>query len=179
MSRRKILTTVNRYRYTSPLGEIIISGGIEKLHTLRFANPIDDLSLYTELRSNTDNEWSEKTLHWLDSYFGGNIPQEIPELELNLTLFRKQILALTQDIPYGETRTYGDLGRMQSAYTNHRYVSPRAVGAALGANPIWLIIPCHRVIGAKGKLTGYAGGLELKEKLLMLEQDVMSRHNKH
>ena len=98
---------------------------------------------------------------WLIRYFAGeNPPVDLP-LEPPGTAFQKAVWALLTEIPYGKTVTYGDLARRLSS-------SPRAVGGAVGRNPISILIPCHRVVGAGGSLTGYAGGLAAKKFLLAL-----------
>ena len=106
---------------------------------------------------------------WLDGYFSGN-PAEISfPLNPHGTSFQKQVWALLLTIPYGETTTYGCLAREMAQRTGKEKMSAQAVGQAVGANPISILIPCHRVVGAKGKLTGYAGGLDKKEWLLRHE----------
>lgn len=112
----------------------------------------------------------EQAALWLDRYFGGAQP-EISELPLapEGTSFRQQIWTLLCQIPYGQTVTYGALARKAAAIQNRKSMSAQAVGSAVGHNPISIIIPCHRVIGADGSLTGYAGGLERKRWLLELE----------
>lgn len=104
---------------------------------------------------------------WLLRYFSGeNPPVDLP-LEPPGTAFQKAVWALLTKIPYGKTVTYGDLARRLSS-------SPRAVGGAVGRNPISILIPCHRVVGAGGSLTGYAGGLAAKKFLLALEEEHVS-----
>lgn len=104
---------------------------------------------------------------WLLRYFAGeNPPVDLP-LEPPGTAFQKAVWALLTKIPYGKTVTYGDLARRLSS-------SPRAVGGAVGRNPISILIPCHRVVGAGGSLTGYAGGLAAKKFLLALEEEQAS-----
>lgn len=106
---------------------------------------------------------------WLDSYFAGN-PAEISfPLNPQGTAFQQQVWDILLTIPYGQTRTYGDIAREIAARTGKKEMSAQAVGQAVGANPIAIAIPCHRVVGARGKLTGYAGGLEKKEWLLRHE----------
>lgn len=101
---------------------------------------------------------------WLSRYFAGeNPPVEFPLLPRG-SAFQKAVWAMLQKIPYGKTVTYGDLARQL-------FSSPRAVGGAVGRNPISILIPCHRVVGADGSLTGYAGGLEIKKFLLALEEE--------
>lgn len=106
---------------------------------------------------------------WLDTYFSGRIPNFTPELHLIGTPFRLSVWRLLSDIPYGEVVTYKDIAARLGRQTG-KAASPRAVGGAIGHNPISIIVPCHRVIGSDGSLTGYAGGLIIKEKLLKHEQ---------
>ena len=110
----------------------------------------------------------EQTKKWLDIYFSGNEPDFTPKLSLNGSEFRKAVWDILLTIPYGQTLTYGDIARQLVAQQGGR-VSAQAVGGAVGHNPISLIIPCHRVVGTNGSLTGYAGGLEKKVQLLELE----------
>ena len=104
---------------------------------------------------------------WLDLYFSGRVPDFTPPLRPRGTAFRRAVWALLLTVPYGATVSYGGLAG-QLACGRSR-MSAQAVGGAVGHNPIALIIPCHRVIGADGRLTGYAGGLERKQALLRLE----------
>ena len=108
--------------------------------------------------------------HWLDDYFAGKRPdiQCLPLLA-DGTSFRKKVWDMLKRIPYGETTTYGELARKLNE-TEGMQTCARAVGNAVGHNPISIIIPCHRVVGTDGSLTGYAGGLEVKRKLLVFEQ---------
>ena len=107
---------------------------------------------------------------WLERYFSGEKPQpsELPLRPMG-SPFRQQVWKLLQEIPYGQVTTYGALARELDE------ASPRAVGSAVGRNPISIIIPCHRVVGADGSLTGYAGGIAAKAKLLELEGVDLSR----
>ncbi|MGF6375481.1 methylated-DNA-[protein]-cysteine S-methyltransferase [Clostridiales Family XIII bacterium PM5-7] len=107
---------------------------------------------------------------WLERYFDGVCP-EISELPLapKGSSFRQEVWKILMSIPYGETITYGDIAQMLAKKRGIQRMSSQAVGGAVGHNPISIIIPCHRVIGANGNLTGYAGGCELKIKLLELE----------
>lgn len=116
----------------------------------------------------------DETVRWLDRYFAGQIPDFMPPLRPAGTPFQRAVWAALREIPYGETVTYGDLARTLASRTG-RAVSARAVGGAVGRNPISLLIPCHRVLGAGGALTGYAGGLERKQWLLDLERNSISR----
>ncbi|URZ87397.1 methylated-DNA--[protein]-cysteine S-methyltransferase [Floricoccus penangensis] len=108
-----------------------------------------------------------ETKRWLDLYFSGVNPNFYPPLNPKGTEFRQEIWKLLTQIPYGQTVTYGQLSQMMK--DNGLKSSPQAVGGAAGHNPISIIIPCHRVLGSDGTLTGYAGGLENKMKFLDLE----------
>ena len=111
-----------------------------------------------------------KTKAWLDRYFGGKKPNitDIPLAPQGST-FRQAVWQILCDIPYGECITYGDIAKMIAAKMGKPKMSGQAVGGAVGHNPISLIIPCHRVIGVNGSLTGYAGGLDKKRELLKNE----------
>lgn len=107
---------------------------------------------------------------WLDLYFAGKEPKTSPPLHLIGTPFRLSVWKILSEIPYGKTMTYGDIAQRLAQERGLPRLSARAVGSAVGRNPISLIIPCHRVIGKNGRLTGYAGGLHRKAYLLSLEQ---------
>ena len=104
--------------------------------------------------------------HWLDGYFAGNPTTTDFPLNPHGTAFQRQVWEILLTIPCGKTITYGDIARAMAARTGRQKMSAQAVGQAVGANPISILIPCHRVVGANGKLTGYAGGLDKKEWLL-------------
>lgn len=107
---------------------------------------------------------------WLDGYFNREKPpiHELP-MEFIGSDFRKQIWKMLAEIPYGEVVTYGDIAKQIAAQRSLTTMSAQAVGGAVGHNPISIIIPCHRVVGADGSLTGYSGGIGIKTKLLALE----------
>lgn len=112
----------------------------------------------------------EDTIRWLDAYFSGKDPGFTPALRiLNATSFRTEVLDHLLEIPYGQTVSYGDIAKKLAASRGIPRMSAQAVGGAVGWNPIGIIIPCHRVIGADGSMTGYGGGLPNKIKLLQLE----------
>lgn len=106
---------------------------------------------------------------WLDIYFSGQEPGFMPPIHLIGTPFQCAVWKILRDIPYGQTRTYGEIAGHIAAAKGTFSMSAQAVGGAVGHNPISIIIPCHRVVGANGSLTGYAGGLEKKRRLLSLE----------
>ena len=105
----------------------------------------------------------EQTKLWLSQYFSGSIPDFLPPIVLKGSEFQKRVWTLLLEIPYGKTVTYGELAKKLGCK------SAQAIGGAVGRNPISILIPCHRVVGADGSLTGYAGGVEKKEFLLDLE----------
>ena len=107
-----------------------------------------------------------KAKAWLDGYFSGNPSKVTFPLNPHGTPFQKQVWELLLTIPYGKTTTYGAIAREIALRTGKEKMSAQAVGQAVGANPISILIPCHRVVGTNGKLTGYAGGLDKKEWLL-------------
>lgn len=109
------------------------------------------------------------TCRWLDTYFSGKDPGFTPPLAMRTTPFRKQVWEIMLQIPYGCTLTYGEIADKIAKKRGIKKMSAQAVGGAVGHNSISLIIPCHRVIGSDGNLTGYAGGIKTKIKLLNLE----------
>lgn len=106
---------------------------------------------------------------WLDIYFSGKAPGFLPRLHLCGTVFRRTVWHMLQGIPYGTTVTYGELAEKLARLRGQQRMSAQAVGNAVGHNPCSILIPCHRVVGMHGKLTGYAGGLEKKRQLLLWE----------
>lgn len=147
--------------YQSPLGEIALTANDEGLSALAFQTGKSPITL-AGLSQNTE-KFSE-VITQLNEYFSGERKSFNLPLVPKGTNFQKQVWQALTDIPCGETKSYGWIAK---SINNEKAV--RAVGTANGANPIALIVPCHRVIGSNGKLTGYAGGLALKAKLLMHE----------
>lgn len=156
--------------YHSPLGCLLLACDGGKLTGLWLAKQKYYAAGLPETAQHDDSlPIFKQTKNWLDRYFQKQNPQ-IAELPLTLsgTPFRRQVWQLLCQIPYGEVTTYGSLAEKMSFQTGKK-VSARAVGCAIGHNPMSIIIPCHRVVGANGSLTGYAGGLSAKIKLLTLE----------
>ena len=152
--------------YSSPIGEMLIASDGEAIMGVwfcaqkHFKSTIDDvivenddLSIFTDVRQ------------WLDDYFRGLNPKINFKIKPSGSDFRLKVWKILKEIPYGETMTYGEIASRISPT-----MSAQAVGGAVGHNPIAIIIPCHRVMGANGKLTGYAGGLDKKIELLKLER---------
>ncbi len=157
-------------RYTSPLGEMILASDGEALTGLWFEGRKPPLDLSQAREAKEALPVFARTVRWLDCYFSGSAPDFTPPLRPEGTAFRKAVWALLLEIPYGQTVSYGVLAQRLAEQRGVSRISARAVGGAVGRNPIWLIVPCHRVVGADGGLTGYAGGLERKRRLLALER---------
>ncbi len=118
----------------------------------------------------------KETSKWLDIYFSGKNPSFIPKYKIkNLTLFRKEVSDIMNSIPFGSTITYNDISKIIAKRRKIKKMSSQAVGGAVGWNPICVIIPCHRVVGSNGSLTGYGGGLKNKIALLKHEKNDMSK----
>ena len=158
-------------KYSSPIGEITMSSDGEGLTGLWF-----DGQKYFGNNSDIDNSAEkelsvfEATKKWLDIYFSGNVPDFTPKLKLNGTDFQFEVWNILLKIPYGKMITYKDIAEILAQQKEIGRMSAQAVGGAVGHNPIGIIVPCHRVIGSNGSLTGYAGGLDKKEYLLKLEK---------
>ena len=159
------------YRYPSPIGSITISSNGTALTGLWF----DGQKYFAQTLSEPYEEKLlpvfEDTIKWLDIYFGGAVPDFTPELSVQSTPFRKAVYDILLTIPYGQTITYGEIAANLGHQMGKKKMSAQAVGGAVGHNPISIIIPCHRVVGADGKLTGYAGGLKRKQFLLDIERN--------
>lgn len=112
----------------------------------------------------------QRTKKWLDIYFSGKEPNINLDIKLEGTDFQKEVWEYLRMIPYGKTITYGEIANLFAKKKNIKKMSSRAVGFAVSKNPISIIIPCHRVIGKNGVLTGYNGGIDLKKNLLELEK---------
>ena len=151
--------------YFSPLGKIILVSDGAALTELDFAEGVPAASA---VRTQKDLPVFEEVSRWLDLYFSGRDPDALPPLAPHGTAFQQAVWNILRGIPYGTTMTYGRIAAHIAAARGGR-MSAQAVGGAVGRNPISILIPCHRVIGTDGSLTGYAGGLDKKEALLRLE----------
>lgn len=155
----------------SPLGKITLASDGENLIGLWIEGQKYYFSnLKQEIIKKDDLEIFDKTKKWLDRYFNKEKPQ-ISELKLAPigNEFRQNVWKILKEIPYGETTTYGEISKQLAKNMKKEKMSAQAVGGAVGHNPISIIIPCHRVIGKSGSLTGYAGGIDKKVKLLEIE----------
>ncbi len=153
--------------YSSPLGIIVLESDGEMLTGLRFVETSETLRQASETIQEDVSDILPifaETRQWLDDYFAGKRACNVPRLNPQGTDFQRRVWQSLFTIFYGQTKTYGEIARMVDCK------SARAVGQAIGHNPIALIIPCHRVIGSNGTLGGYAYGLNRKKQLLQLEQ---------
>lgn len=161
--------------YDSPLGGILLAADDVGLTGLWF----DGQKYFARGLSNERIEQETSVLaeakRWLDIYFTGKKPDFTPPLHPIGSAFRRSVWKILLQIPYGQTTTYGEIARQLSKKQGLERMSAQAVGGAVGHNEISIIIPCHRVVGADGSLTGYAGGIGKKEKLLELERADMRR----
>ncbi len=156
--------------YMAPVGEILMASNGSHLTGLwlkgqkYYALGLEQSAIKKELLIFT------QTKQWLDTYFEGKMPVFTPPLLIEkATPFQKRVYDVLLGIPFGQTMTYGEIAEIIQTETTHK-VSARAVGGAVSRNPISIIIPCHRVVGSNGSLTGYAGGLQAKKSLLTLEK---------
>ena len=154
-------------KYESPIGKIILVSDGENLTGLWFEGQKYFLNLITEQKC--DLEIFKKTKKWLDIYFSGKNPEEEIPINLYGTDFRVKVWNILKEIPYGNVITYGEIAKRLASEKGMKKMSAQAVGAAVSHNPISIIIPCHRVIGNNKNLTGYAGGIDKKVKLLEIE----------
>ena len=156
--------------YASPLGIITMGSNGKQLTGLWFEGQKHFGDTLCDQPSHHALPIFDEARTWLDVYFQGKRPTFTPPILLNDTPFRRSVWQLLLTIPYGETTTYKDIARQWARQHGVKSMSNQAVGGAVGRNPISIIIPCHRVIGANGSLTGYAGGLDRKRWLLQWEQ---------
>lgn len=155
--------------YDSPVGDILLAGDSQGLLGLwlegqkYFANCFGIKHMEGEFPA------YPRVKEWLDIYFSGNEPSFFPMIHMIGSDFQKSVWKILMSIPYGQTVTYGEIARRLATLRGLSRMSAQAVGGAVGHNEISIIIPCHRVVGAKGNLTGYAGGIDKKLQLLALE----------
>lgn len=157
-------------KYGSPLGMITLGSDGESLIGLWFDGQKYDRASFNGQSAVEGNlPVFEETKNWLDVYFSGESPGFTPPIKVAGSDFRKAVSDIIRSIPFGETITYGEIAEEVARRTGNDRVSAQAVGGAVGRNPVSIIIPCHRVVGANGSLTGYAGGIDKKVRLLELE----------
>lgn len=163
------VTSIYTHYYQSPLDKIVIASdgtaitGLWLVGQRHFDIEVEgcitdkDLPIFDEVS------------RWLDIYFTGNNPGEIPAVRMNGTPFQLEVWQILQAVPYGKLITYREIAELIAKKRGITKMSARAVGNAVGRNPVSILVPCHRVVGSSGKMTGYAGGIERKVKLLKLE----------
>ena len=156
--------------YSSPIGEILLAADDIGLTGLWFGGQKYFALSLDEEHEEREIPLFEKVKHWLDVYFSGKEPDFSIPLHAAGTAFQKEVWEILCSIPYGQTMTYGQIANQLAAKKGLPHMSAQAVGGAVGRNRISIIVPCHRVVGADGSLTGYAGGIDKKEKLLALER---------
>ncbi len=161
--------------YESPLGGILLAADEKGLTGLWF----DRQKYYAKNLTSDHKEGSlpvlDEATRWLDIYFAGREPDFLPPLHMIGTDFQISVWKILSQIPYGKTTTYGAIAREIASQRGLQRMSAQAVGGAVGHNDISILIPCHRVVGANGSLTGYGGGIDKKIALLRLEQTDMTK----
>lgn len=162
------------YYYDSPLGGITVSSNGSEITGLWFDGQKYFGDTLPKDYEEKDLPIFEEAKRWLDIYFSGEAPDFTPPLKMDTTPFRKAIWEIMLTIPFGQTMTYGGIADRIAKQKGIVKMSAQAVGGAVGHNAISLIIPCHRVVGSNGSLTGYAGGIEKKVQLLTMEKIDMS-----
>mgnify|MGYP001228289340 CR=1 FL=1 len=155
--------------YTSPLGDMTMASDGEALCGLWFDGGRYFGDVIVPPYEEKELSIFDETKHWLDVYFGGSCPDFTPQLAMRNSDFGQAVCSIMLAIPYGETMTYGQIAEMIAEQRGLKRMSAQAIGGAVGRNPVSIIIPCHRVVGTSGSLTGYGGGLDRKVKLLELE----------
>ncbi|MGN0774598.1 MAG: methylated-DNA--[protein]-cysteine S-methyltransferase [Candidatus Ventricola sp.] len=156
-------------RYASPLGGMLLAADDAGLTGLWFEGQKHFARSLGGAHEEREIPLFDDVKRWLDQYFSGREPDFMPPLHPAGTVFQREVWAILCAIPYGETTTYGAIAAQLARQRGLAHMSAQAVGGAVGRNPISVIVPCHRVLGADGSLTGYAGGIERKRRLLALE----------
>lgn len=165
--------TLYQYSYISPIGKLLLISDGKSLTNLYIEGQKVFLSTNNTYIEKPDLEVFLISKKWLDMYFSGQVPNIKINLQLKGSEFQKRVWNILLEIPYGKVITYKDIAQIIEKERGIKRMSAQAVGSAVGRNPISIIIPCHRVIGSNGKLSGYNGGIELKRKLLTIEQIFM------
>lgn len=161
-------------RYVSPLGDILLAADETGLTGLWFQGQKYFARNLAARRREQETPALEEARRWLDIYFTGRAPGFTPPLHPVGSMFQQLVWEMLLQIPYGQTTTYGQLARQLAHKRGLSQMSAQAVGGAVGHNGISIIIPCHRVVGTNGSLTGYAGGIDRKVKLLEWEHADMT-----
>lgn len=161
--------------YASPLGGILLAADEIGMRGLWFDGQKYFARDLPAERIEQNTPVLMEAERWLDVYFAGKDPDFVPPLHPVGSPFQQAVWEILLQIPYGKTVTYGDISKQLAEKTGLERMAAQAVGGAVGHNEISIIIPCHRVVGTNGSLTGYAGGIDKKIRLLELEKADMSR----
>lgn len=161
-------------RYDSPLGGILLAADETGLTGLWFDGQKFFARDLPAERVEQNTPTLSEVKRWLDIYFTGKEPDFMPPLHPIGSAFRRSVWDILLRIPYGQTSTYGEIARQLAEKQGRPRIAAQAVGGAVGHNKISIIIPCHRVVGTNGSLTGYAGGIDKKVKLLEWEHTDMT-----
>ena len=161
-------------KYNSPLGIITLACDDEAITGLWFEDSRHFGNTLPDETEAKQHPLLDEAGRWLDIYFSGQEPDFLPPLRYGSTKFRKTVDDIMLTIPYGKTMTYGEIAARVARDWGLEKMSAQAVGGAVGSNPISIMIPCHRVVGTNGSLTGYGGRMWRKVKLLELEKVDMS-----
>ena len=168
---------IYKYTYKTPkqFSNMIMNSDGEFLTGLWFEDS-RDTSKHELNREEKELPIFKEVSRWLDIYFSGKNPDFTPKYKINnLTPFRKEVVDIMNTIEYGKLLTYNDISKIIAKNRNIEKMSSQAVGGAVGWNPICIVVPCHRVVGANGNLTGYGGGINNKIELLKLEGNDMNK----
>lgn len=169
---------VYKWTYKTPneLDDMVMNSDGKYLTGLWFIGSKDDLK-HTINCEEKNLPIFKETSKWLNIYFSGKNPDFTPKYKINnLTPFRQEVIDIMNTIPFGKVLTYNDISKIIAKKRKINKMSSQAVGGAVGWNPICIIIPCHRVVGSNGSLTGYGGGIKNKVALLTHEQNDMSKY---
>lgn len=156
-------------KYQSPVGEILLACDEIGLTGLWLENEKYYALGLESQHEEKNTDVFEKAKQWLDIYFTGREPDFMPPIHMVGTPFQLSVWKILTEIPYGKITTYGEIAKQIAKERGLKRMSAQAVGGAVGHNEISIIVPCHRVVGTNGSLTGYAGGIKKKQKLLKLE----------
>lgn len=160
--------------YQSPLGLITLASDGQALTGLWFEGQKHFGSTLQDAHAEQGLPVFRQAVRWLNTYFNGKDPGFTPPLALRGTQFQKEVWDILLSIPYGDSMSYGQIAAAIAGRRGIKSMSAQAIGGAVAHNPVSIIVPCHRVVGTDGSLTGYAGGIERKIRLLALERVSLS-----
>ena len=167
---------ITRYKTSDKMDDLLLISDGEYLTGLYFEDSFDSRK-YTGNYIESDLPIFDETKRWLDIYFSGSSPDFIPKYKIEYkSLFQREVIDIMNRIPYGEVVTYGDIAKEIANIHGIKKMSSQAVGGSVGSNPICIIVPCHRVVGASYKLTGYGGGIRNKKALLEVEGHDLTKY---